>query len=140
MPRIGEVGFFSTAFVAAIALASLPLLRRPVYAYPTDDWRSVAAFLDAQEQPACLLIVPSYEAIPLGYYYRNLSCEWGAAKVADLPVTMPASVLFGIFSLHSEEPAELSRVVDFTEELRQRGWRELYRTDFQGIRVVSYAR
>jgi mannosyltransferase len=134
-------GIFSTAVVAAIALASLPFLRRPMYAYPKDDWRSVASFLDTRLQTTgCVLVVPTYEAISLGYYKRHLFCELGAMKIGDLPVTMPASAFFGVFSLHSEEPGELSRVVDFTDELRRRGWRELYRTDFQGIRVVSYTR
>jgi mannosyltransferase len=134
-------GIFSTVFVVAIALASLPFLRRPVYAYPKDDWRSVASFLDTRRQPTdCVLVVPAYEAIPLGYYRRRRACELGAMKVSDLPVTMPASALFGVFTLHNEEPTELSRVVDFTDELRRRGWHELYQTDFQGIRVVSYVR
>lgn len=134
-------GIFSIVFVAAIALVSLPFLRRPVYAYPKDDWRSVASFLDTRMQPTdCVLVVPAYGAIPLGYYKRPLSCELGAKRIGDLPVTMPASALFGVFGLHNEQPTELSRVVEFTDELRRRGWHELYRTDFQGIRVVSYAR
>lgn len=133
-----------TGFVAVIAIASLPLLRRAPYANPKDDWRGVASFLDKREQPIdCVLFVPAYEALSLEYYRRNSSCHWGAMNVAGLPGKMPASVLFGLFDFHNgepTEPTELSRVEAFTDELRRRGWHELDRTNFQGIRVVTFGR
>jgi mannosyltransferase len=128
-------------FVAVITMASLPFLRHPPYATPRDDWRGVASFLDKQERPGdCILFVPAYEHAALYYYRRNSFCHWGAMKVADLPTQMPASVLFGLFDLHNDKPTELSRVEAFTDELRRQGWYELDRTNFRGIRVVTFGR
>lgn len=131
----------STASIAIIIVASLPLLRRPLYMNTKDDWRDVALFLNEQKKPGdCVLFVPAYEYLPLEYYRGSFSCHWGAMAVADLPAQMRASVLFGLFDFHEDEPTELSRMESVTNELRRRGWHELDQTNFQGIRVISFAR
>jgi mannosyltransferase len=108
--------------------------------YPKDDFRGVASFLDKREQPTdCILIVPGFDTVPIHFYRRNSSCEVGARKVADLPSEIPASVLFGIFC-YAEDIAPPDAPAVFVDELRRRGWRELDRTDFQGVRVVTFGR
>jgi hypothetical protein len=115
-------------------LAGLGLLRHKYIFYPKEDWRGVASFLDEREQPTdCVLIVPAYDAVVLDYYRRkNSSCQWGATKLTDLPAETPTSVLFGVFYLQNSP--------DYVDELRRRGWRDLDRTDFRGVQVVTFSR
>jgi len=120
---------------AVVAIAVLRLVLHNPYQNVKDDWRGVASYLDEREQAAdCVLVVPPWLAIPLNYYRRTSSCQWGALKTADLPAEMPASVLFGIFQVTAADLAA------FTEELGRRGWGERYQADFRGIRVVAFSR
>ena len=106
--------------------------------YGKADFRGVASFLDEQEEPTdCVLVVADNIALPLGYYRRNSSCQWVAKKVADLPAEMRASILFCVFSLSEGYGPSIPAFVD---ELRRRGWRDLDRADFRGVRVVTFSR
>jgi hypothetical protein len=125
---------------AVVAMAALTLLRHNPYQKDDwrGDWRQVASFLDQREQPTdCVLIVPYYLALPLDYYRRNSSCQWGALNVTNLPTEMPASVLFGVFSFSEANSPDGGAI---TDELRRRGWRDLDRADFRGVRVVTFSR
>jgi mannosyltransferase len=123
--------------MAIVAIAGLTLLWHH-HPNSKDDWRGVASFLDEREQPAdCVLIVPALEAAALDYYRRNSTCQWGATTLADLPAEMPASVLFGVFHPWGMAPPDSAAYV---EELRRRGWRDLDRTDFRGVQVVTFSR
>ena len=125
-----------TAVVAIAGLA--PLRYTSTHHNAKDDWRGVASFLDEREQPTdCVLVVPAYYARPLHYYRRNSSCQWGALNPSDLPAEMPASVLFGVFSL-SDIRVEANAAV--ADELRRRGWRDLDQADFRGVQVVTFSR
>jgi 4-amino-4-deoxy-L-arabinose transferase-like glycosyltransferase len=111
-----------------------------------EDWRGVASLLKERERPTdCVLVVPDRVGVPLNYYSRNLSCELGALKVADLPTEIHASVLFGVFSLRHLEATIKSLGFDematFVNELRLQGWREVDRTNFRGrIQVITFTR
>ena len=121
---------------AVVAIAGLALLRHNHFA--KEDWRGVASFLDEREQPTdCVLVSSASLATPLKYYRRNSSCLWGPSKTDALPAEMPASVLFVVFRINNITP---DRPVAFTDELRRRGWRELDRTDFYGLEVVTLSR
>jgi hypothetical protein len=128
----------ATLLAAVVATAALALsLHGPRY---KDDWRGVASFLEKRERPTdCVLIVPAYLKDPLNYYKRNSSCERGADKVANLPAEIPASVLFGVFSLKEVEVSELERAA-IVDELRRRGWHDCGQTDFRGTRVITFER
>jgi 4-amino-4-deoxy-L-arabinose transferase-like glycosyltransferase len=124
------------SLAAVFAIAGLVLSRYQDPYYVKDDLRSVASFLDGREQAGdCVLVVPAYNAGPLDYYRRNSTCQWGALKITDLPSTISASVLFGIF----EAPGYPNSAA-IVNELRKRGWHELDQTDFRGVRVVSFTR
>jgi mannosyltransferase len=123
---------------AVVAVAGLALLRYTYHPNAKDDWRGVASFLDEREQPTdCVLVVPDYFARVLHYYRRTSSCQWGALNPADLPAEIPASVLFGVFSLSDIRAWANAAVAD---ELRRRGWRDLDRADFRGVQVVTFSR
>jgi hypothetical protein len=124
--------------MATIAIAGLALLQ----SHPDhkDDWRDVASFLKERERPTdCVLVVPAFRAAPLNYYRRDSTCQWGAMKLADLPSEMPTSTLFGVFALTSTDLAfHMQDSAAYVDELRRRGWRDLDRTDFRGIQVVTF--
>ena len=123
---------------AVVAVAGLALLRYTLHHDAKDDWRGVASFLDEREQPTdCVLVVPAYYVTSLQYYRRKSSCQWKALDPSDLPAEMPASVLFGVFSLSDIRVWANAAVAD---ELRRRGWRDLDRANFRGVQVVTFSR
>jgi 4-amino-4-deoxy-L-arabinose transferase-like glycosyltransferase len=132
---------------ALVAVAGLSLLRHNPYESAKADWRGVASFLHDRVQAAdCVLVVPGWQGMPLSYYRRNSSCQWGATKLANLPTEMPASVLFLIFATQDpifvpQDPVVAASIRrSFIDELRRRGWREAEGVDFRGIQVVILSR
>ena len=122
-----------TAIVAIAASQSLH------YGNVKPDWRGVASFLNEREKTTdCVLVVPDYLAIPLNYYRRKSSCQWGATKLTDLPAEVPASVLFVIFAPQDPNVAASTRAA-FIDELLARGWREADRADFIDSQVVTFS-
>jgi len=148
-----------TTVIMLVAGVGLAYLYYNYSWYPKNDFRSVAFFLDQQEQQGdCILLVPEFETVALNLYRRNFdlntdklreklenaalaSCEVGARKITDLPPKIPATVLFGIFDSTEDE---LSNPPDnpaaFVDELGRRGWRDLDRTNFQGVLLVIFVR
>jgi mannosyltransferase len=123
-----------TAIVAVAALQSSQ------YGNVKPDWRGVASFVDERAKTTdCVLVVPDYLAIPLNYYRRKSSCQWGATKLAELPVEIPASMLFLIFAPQDPNVAASTRAA-FIDELLGRGWREADRANFLDSQVVVFSR
>jgi mannosyltransferase len=131
----------ATVVVLVLGAGSISLCYRSSW-YPKNDFRSVATFLDEREQPAdCILIVPEFETVTLNVYRRNSSCQVGARKITDLPAEIHASVLFGIFcSMQDDHAKPPDNPAAFVDELGRRGWRELDRTNFQGVLLVTFVR
>jgi mannosyltransferase len=127
-----------TALIAVLSFVQL--LRQNPYASAKEDWRGVASFLEKREQAAdCTLVVPKYLVVPLNYYRRNATCQFGASTIADLPAEIPATFLFLVFSpWHVKAPNMISEPELFGE-LQRRGWRELDRADFRDVQVVIFS-
>jgi mannosyltransferase len=129
-----------TAVVIAVSVIAGSARLWSLSYWVKDDIRGLASFLDEREKPTdCVLVVADNIALPLGYYRRNSSCQWVARKVADLPAEMRASILFGVFALSGWGDYEPD-IPAFVDELRRRGWRDLDRADFRGVRVVTFSR
>jgi hypothetical protein len=74
--------------VILIGIINAPLLAEYYTSYTKEDWRGFAGTVEAKTHDGDLVVlVPSYVAVPLNYYYSNITdktVEFGADNSTEL--------------------------------------------------------